>query len=137
MENLIGVQFLLPSEVIELHDELIDLYGGEAGINDYNLFESAVEAPKHVFDGAFVYSTIHLMAAALLRGLACNHGFVDGNKRTAARAVFVFYNLNGFLFDPPEDDWVEFVVSVVLEKPSLETIAQVLQRYCLPLPIPE
>lgn len=135
MEHLIGIQFLTTLEVVELHDEAIELTGGDEGIDNFNLIDSAVNQPKQQFDRQFLYESIHLMAATYLFGIACNHGFRDGNKRTAARAVFAFYFLNGYLFEPPEDELVDFVVGVTLHKPTRQDIADFLEKYVTALPV--
>jgi death on curing protein len=89
------IQFLTPSEVEDLHRESIDRFGGEFGLRDRGLLESAVYAPQQTFDGVFLYSTIYEMAAALWHGLVSNHPFVDGNKRVGTAVADVFLLVNG------------------------------------------
>lgn len=128
MDNLVGQVFLTRQQVEELHDEAIELYGGMAGIKNAALLDSAVEAPRQTCDGNFLYPSIHAMAACYLFCLACNHCFHDGNKRVAARAVSVFYLLHGFVLTVEEDEWVEFVVSVVVQKPARKMIVAFLEE---------
>lgn len=66
------------NEVIDIHDSLVAQFGGLAGIRDCTLIEAAVGRPYTGY-----YPTIEMKGAALLQSLACNHGFIDGNKRTA------------------------------------------------------
>lgn len=89
--------YLEVEEVVEIHDQLIDRYGGSYGFNGpngYGLVESAVCRPqnKALYEGADLLS----QAAALLFGLAKNHGFADGNKRIALAATNVFLLINGY-----------------------------------------
>lgn len=98
------VLFLTPEEVIALHTRAIELFGGEAGLRDRGLLESATFAPQQTFDGEFLYPSIYSMAAALWHGLVKNHPFIDGNKRAGALAADVFLLVNGIemLFDSGE-----------------------------------
>lgn len=85
--------------VIELHElELADS-GGLAGIRDRNALESAVSAPQQLahYEGADLITC----AAAYLFALAKNHGFTDGNKRTAYVTCLSFLDLNGVNLGAP------------------------------------
>jgi death on curing protein len=81
-------------------------------LRDRHLLESAVGEPQQVFDGQELYPTLDDKAAVLLRSLARNHAFIDGNKRTAWLATAVFYRLNGWWLHMPAQDAVPFVVDV-------------------------
>ena len=71
--------FLTVDEVIEIHQEQIERYGGAQGIRDLAALESAVAAPQATFDGALLHSTIPEMAADLFH-IIQNHPFVDGKS---------------------------------------------------------
>lgn len=88
-------RFLSVEEVIELHRQGIELYGGETGLRDPGLLESAVLAVQQTFEGTYLYPSVVEMAAAYWIGLVMNHAFVDGNKRVGLRAADVFLALNG------------------------------------------
>jgi death on curing protein len=105
-------RFLRLDEVVGLHAEQIELYGGAAGVRDIGLVESAVATPEASFDGAFLHGTLPEMAAAYLFHLAQNHGFIDGNKRVAAASMFMFLFLNGFELDCSEDELVDLTLRV-------------------------
>jgi death on curing protein len=66
------------NDVIAIHDSQVAQFGGLVGIRDRALIEAAVGRPYTGY-----YPTIEMKGAALLESLACNHGFIDGNKRTA------------------------------------------------------
>jgi death on curing protein len=72
---------------------------GSTQIRDAGIIESACMRPQTTIFGEDAYLTIWDKAAALLQSLACNHGFVDGNKRTAWMAVTAFLEVNGHPFD--------------------------------------
>jgi death-on-curing protein len=87
-------RFLSIENVHSLHAETIRIEGGTGGIRDLGLLESAVLMPQQQFGGAYLHPTIPAMAAAYLFHMACNHPFIDANKRTAAAAAFVFLDAN-------------------------------------------
>jgi death on curing protein len=68
--------YLTIAEVLQIHRELIENYGGDPGIRDKGLVEAAVLRPQIGY-----YANILEEAAALMESLANNHAFIDGNKR--------------------------------------------------------
>jgi death-on-curing protein len=88
------IHYITYQYVIEVHDSLIDEYGGRKGILNEGLLRSALEMPKARFDGKDLHYTIFDKTAAYLFHLIQNHPFVDGNKRTASMAAMVFFASN-------------------------------------------
>ena len=86
-------QFLSVDEVIEIHQRLINRFGGASGVRDQGLLESALYRPRTGY-----YADLFEMAAAMFESLINNHPFVDGNKRVAFFATDVFLRLNGYRF---------------------------------------
>ena len=115
--------FLTLDEVLQLHQESLEHFGGEDGIRDVGLIESAVATPRQTFNGQYLHPDIASMAAAYLFHLASNHGFVDGNKRVGARAAYVFLVLNGFEVDFPLDQTEQLVLGVAKGEVSKEQVA--------------
>ena len=83
--------YLTIGEVLQIHDQQIDDYGGVHGIRDTALLESAVFRPQIGY-----YNSIPEQAVALMESLANNHPFLDGNKRVAFAAAHTFLVVNGF-----------------------------------------
>ena len=86
-----SVAFLSRDEVLEIHQALVERFGGPAGVRDLGLLESALYRPRTVY-----YADLAEMAAALFESLIMNHPFIDGNKRVAFFATDVFLRLNGY-----------------------------------------
>jgi len=89
--------------VLALHQEQLTEHGGSAGIRDENLLDSALAKPLNVFtyeEGIGLFR----LAASYAFGIACNHAFVDGNKRTALVVSILFLNLNGWDIEAPRSD---------------------------------
>ncbi len=91
--------FLTLEQVLELHRRSLEEHGGQDGIRDLGLVESAIAVPASSYDGQFLHVTLFDMAAAYAYHLAENQPFVDGNKRVAISATLVFLKLNGIDFD--------------------------------------
>jgi len=87
--------FLSLDEVIEIHRDMIERYGGSAGIRDMGLLQSAVAVPQAGFGREFLHADLFEMAAAYLFHIVQNHPFIDGNKRVGSAAAMVFLELNG------------------------------------------
>src|SRR5215468_11946980 len=83
--------YLTIAEVLAIHRQQIDRYGGRNGIRDLGLVESAVFRPQIGY-----YNSIAEEAAALMESLGNNHPFLDGNKRVAFAAAHTFLLVNGF-----------------------------------------
>src|SRR5438552_8958057 len=102
--------YLTVGEVLEIHHQQIDNYGGAHGLRDKGLLESAVFRPQVGY-----YNTIAEEAAALMESLANNHPFLDGNKRVAFAAAHTFLLVNGY--DLNVGPWVayEFMMTMLSE----------------------
>lgn len=93
--------FLTVEEVLELHADQLQFFGGSDGVRDLASLESAVAVPSATFDGAFLHDGLFEMASAYAFHIAENQPFIDGNKRTGLNAALVFLQLNGWtVFDP-------------------------------------
>lgn len=88
------IHYITYQYVIEVHDSLIDEYGGRKGILNEGLLRSALAMPKACFDGKDLHRTIFDKTAAYLFHLIQNHPFVDGNKRTASMTAMIFFASN-------------------------------------------
>jgi death-on-curing protein len=85
--------------ILDVHDAQLGLFGGAEGLRDLGLLESALARPHNKF--AYGETDLASLAAAYAFGIARNHPFVDGNKRSAFAAIIVFLGLNGVEFDAP------------------------------------
>jgi len=90
------MKYLTAEQVLFIHARLIEETGGEHGVLNLGLLQSAVARPQASFDGRDLYPGLFSKAAALLESLIGNHAFVDGNKRTSITAVGLFLRLNGY-----------------------------------------
>ena len=103
---------LSKEQILLLHAQLIGEYGGIDGVRDYNLLESAIEAPFQSFGGEDLYPTVQAKAARLGYGLIKNHCMPDGNKRTGAHAMLVFLEVNGINLHYSQKELYEAILAV-------------------------
>lgn len=103
-----------PSVILAVHDEQIAEHGGSAGLRDRGLLESALARPVNL--AAYGKPDHADLAACYGVGIAKNHPFVDGNKRTAFVAVELFLTLNGWKLSASDADAVIAMLAVAAGK---------------------
>ena len=81
-------------QILSLHHQLIERYGGSHGVRDEGMLESALNAPFQSFGETAFYPTTQEKAVRLAYGLIMNHPFHDGNKRIGALAMLTMLDLN-------------------------------------------
>ncbi len=86
--------FLTLAEVIEIHNNQVKLFGGQEGIRELHLLQSAIAQPEAIFGGQWLHAGLFEMAAAYTFHICRNHPFMDGKKRTALVAGLVFLEIN-------------------------------------------
>jgi death on curing protein len=120
-------KWLATALVTAIHDEAIYEFGGLGGIRDPGLLQSALDRPrnKRAYEPR---STVFERAASLCLGLAKNHPFVDGNKRTALLAGRAFLFLNRCLLEPAEEDEVLTIVAVAEGSVTKRELAEWMRR---------
>jgi death on curing protein len=129
----VRIRFLGLEEILALHAEQIERYGGAAGVRDLGLLESAAAAPEASFGGEYLHGTLPEMAAAYLYHLAQNHAFVDGNKRIGAAAMFMFLFLNDLDLVCDEDELVVLTMSVAKGEKTKAEVAVFLAAHVKPV----
>ena len=113
----------LSREVVEaIHDEQLRQHGGLNGIKDENALEAAIERPLN--KAAYGEPDICDLAAAYLYGIARNHPFSDGNKRTAFLASYVFLDVNGYDIRADNALVYQFVMDVAAGAVTEESAAR-------------
>lgn len=122
------MKFVSLQGVHTIHERMLKIGGGRAGIYDFAMLHSAIERPKAQFNRKPLYSTIWLMAGALLQSMVRNHPFEDGNKRTAYFTTKRFLFKNGYNLKPDDRDVLKFVVEVDVKHTSTEDIAAWLRK---------
>jgi len=115
------MRLLTLDAVLAIHRRQIAEHGGEAGLRDLGLLESALSRPRNIIAYAEKADTAAL-AAAYAFGIAKNHPFLDGNKRTALVVMRTFLILNGTDIDASQQDKYQTILALAdgrLTEPDL------------------
>jgi death-on-curing protein len=112
-------------EALYLYGLLIEKFGGQYGVRDRGLLESALARPKSGY-----YDSLSLQAAALLHSLTLNHCFLDGNKRLAFALTATFLKMNAYDLKVDAVEAERYIITEIIEKKvDAETIAAWLEKY--------
>ncbi|MEH2007940.1 type II toxin-antitoxin system death-on-curing family toxin [Nostoc sp.] len=122
-------RFLSISQVLDIHQDEINSFGGTSGVRDEGLLDSALAQPQAPFGGELLHPTIHEQAAAYLYHLAMNHPFIDGNKRTAFAVMDTFITLNGYSLNLSQEQAYNLVIQVVTKEISKEELSRFLELH--------
>ncbi len=116
--------FLSVDVVLQIHKRGIEEFGGDPGLRDRGLLESAVAMPRATFAGNFLHADLAEKAAAYHFHLCANHPFIDGNKRVAVAAAEVFLLVNGFELGASDDELEEMTQGVASGRLSKEKVIE-------------
>jgi death-on-curing protein len=129
--------FLDVEDILQLHADQLERYGGLAGIRDANALESAVSTASASFDGEFLHQGLFAMAAAYAFHIAENQAFLDGNKRTALNAALVFLLINGWLLQDPEDKLYDAMIAISARTLTKDELASLFEQLAVTSEIDE
>lgn len=119
---------------LDFHAEQLSLFGGADGVRDLGLLESALARPLNKF--AYDDSDPAALAAAYGFGIARNHPFIDGNKRTALASMIVSLGLNSIDLDAAQEDATAIVLSLAAGEITEEVLARWIAAHIKPLVAP-
>jgi death-on-curing protein len=107
-----GLVFIAVGDVLEIHRRMIADFGGDPGLRDRGLLESAAAMPRAMFSGEYLHPDVPTMAAAYHFHLCANHPFIDGNKRVAVAVAEIFLRANGCDLNASDEEVVELTLGV-------------------------
>ena len=110
-------------ELVWVHTVAVTEFGGSQGIRDRGLLESAIARPLATFGGKHLYDTPFKRAAALAESLVLNHGFVDGNKRSAMYAMAAWLEREGYAIDAARGELRDLALAIASHQLSTEQIS--------------
>lgn len=115
-------------DIYELHTQLENTFILSPGIRDKNLLASAVNTPFQTFMGNDLYPSIYDKAAQLCYGIANNHPFTDGNKRTALHSMYVYLIINGYDITATQQDVENLIINVAAGRMHTTELSKWLQN---------
>ena len=129
-----AVQFIPEGIVLTIHADLLQRYGGQPGLRDRNLLESALAQPKMTFGGKYVHKTIFEKASAYGYHVCKNHPFVDGNKRVAFVLMDIFLQKNGWEIVADEEKAYSMMIDLAVGKLTKAQAASWLREHSYKVP---
>ena len=123
--------FLSLDEVLAIHGDQIQRYGGAAGIRDMAALQSAIAMPAVGIGESYVHEDLPAMAGAYLFHIVRNHPFVDGNKRTGFVAAELFLRLNGWALTADDASCVLTMLAVAAGDITEEAFAAWLREHAV------
>ena len=127
-----NIQFTI-QDIYELHIQLEETFILSSGIRDENLLSSAVNTPFQTFMGNDLYPSIYDKAAQLCYGIANNHPFIDGNKRTALHSMYVYLIINGFDIAASQQEVENLIINVAAGNMTNTELAEWLRENTIKL----
>jgi death-on-curing protein len=124
-----AVHFIPEELVLTIHADLLQRYGGQAGLRDRNLLESALAQPRMTVGAKFAHKTIFDKAAAYGYHVCQNHPFIDGNKRVAFVLMDIFLQRNGWEIVAHEEVAYSLMVELSSSKMSKTQLALWLKEH--------
>lgn len=115
--------FWLTRQIIEaIHDEQLAIHGGAGGLRDEGMLESALDRPRNKW--SYESAELPELAASYAFGIARNHPFIDGNKRTSLLALYTFLGINGIDFVVLEADAAAMILALAAGEVSEESLTR-------------
>jgi len=115
---------LTKEQVLALHRSLVEAHGGDNGMRDEGLLDSALAAPFQTFGGQSLLPTIQQKAARLGFGIIMNHPFVDGNKRTGTHVMLTMLAMNGIEMEYTQQELYEMVLKVAASEAGFSELLE-------------
>ncbi len=115
-----------------IHERQLAEHGGTPGIRDAGLLESALARPQQLLAYGGNEVDLPALAAALAYGIARNHPFMDGNKRTSAVTCELFLELNGYLLSASDEDLYPVFLGLAAGEWTEDELADWLRRHSRP-----
>ena len=129
--------WISPELAEAIHERQLAEHGGPSGVRDRGLFESALARPQQLAVYGATLVDAPALAAAYAFGLARNHPFIDGNKRTAAVVCEVFLELNGYLLVAEDADLYPVFLGLAEGTLAENELADWLRRHARPQTVSE
>lgn len=124
-----SIKYLTVEEILRLHFQIIEDFGGSHGVRDEGRLLSVVEAPRQNVFSKKQYPTLYDKAAVYVRNIIGDHPFSDGNKRTAITVCGIFLSRNGCALLAQPKELEEFTIKISTHHLGIDEIAAWLEAH--------
>ena len=122
---------LTKEQIKMLHSAIVERFGGQDGLRDEGMLDSALNTPFQTFSGSELYPDLLSKAARLAFGLIANHPFIDGNKRIGTHAMLIFLRLNNIELEYDDDDLIALILKTAAGENDDKTIIEWLKKHII------
>jgi death-on-curing protein len=126
-------EWIEAESILRAHASQLAEHGGQEGLRDPGMFESAMNRPRNLWAYSNPKPDAVALAAAYAFGLAKNHPFIDGNKRTVAVACEGFLNSQSIVLVAGDDEWYDAVYALAAGETTEEAFADWLRQHTKPI----
>lgn len=130
-----ATKFIPKDVVLTVHADLLQRYGGQPGVRDIRLLDSALAQPKMTFGKKYVHKSIFDKTAAYGFHVCKNHPFIDGNKRVAFVLMDIFMQKNGWEIVSSEEEAYETMTNLASGKLTKSQLSNWLKDHSSKLPL--
>jgi len=130
-----AIQFIPKDVVLTVHADLLQRYGGQPGVRDIRLLDSALAQPKMTFGKKYVHKSIFDKAAAYGFHVCKNHPFIDGKKRVAFVLMDIFMQKNGWEIVASEEEAYKTMTNLASGKLTKSQLSNWLKEHSSKLPL--
>ena len=123
------IKYMTAKEILRLHFQVVNDFGGRHGVRDVSRIESVIAAPAQEIFGQDQYPEVCDKAAVYMRNIIGDHPFEDGNKRTGITVAGVFLLRNDLRLTATPKELEDFAVRVAVERLGVAEIAAWLRRH--------
>ena len=120
---------LTKEQIKMLHSALVERFGGQDGLCDEGMLDSALNTPFQTFSGNELYPDLISKAARLAFGLITDHPFIDGNKRIGTHAMLIFLRLNNVELEYDDDDLIALILGTAAGEYDDKIILEWLKKH--------
>ena len=120
--------YLHKHQLLKLHNQIINEFGGIHGVRDERMLDSALANPLQTFAGQDLYPTRIDKAAQLCYGLIKNHPFLDGNKRIGLHSFLILCHINGLKIEITHEDLTDIIFKVADSTFSYQELLLILKE---------
>ncbi len=120
---------LTKEQIIMLHSALLERFGGQDGLRDGGMLDSALNTPFQTFSCSELYPDLLSKAARLAFGLIANHPFIDENKRIGTHAMLIFFRLNSIELEYDDYDLIALILGTAASENDDKTILDWLKKH--------
>lgn len=120
--------YLHKHQLLKIHTQIINEFGGIHGIRNETLLTSALANPLQTFAGLDLYPSVFDKAVQLCFGIIKNHPFLDGNKRIGLHSLLILCHINGLKIDIAHDELIDIIFKVADGTFNRQDVLQVLKE---------